>query len=185
MDLASKDLKKRAIKIIVALVAGSLILSASILACILSSGIALFAISGSSMDPTLHDRDTIILAKEKLLQRDQIVIFKKPATWIQVDEKESVFVKRVIAVPGDTLKFDGHSFFVNGVSVYNLDTIGYVCKSGATGYEHTLTDREVFVMGDNDRVSLDSRRIFCSGDSTDSFVPYENLLDYGKITIKF
>jgi signal peptidase I len=170
---------------IVVIVAGSLILSTSIMIGIFSSGISIFAISGSSMNPTLNDRDTIILKKETALQRDQIAILKKPETWLHESEKETLLVKRVIAIPGDTLNFDGKSFLVNGVSVFNLDTIGYVCKSGIVGYEHTLSNQEVFVMGDNSRTSLDSRRIFCEGKPEESLVPYDNLLDYGKITMKF
>lgn len=185
MDLASRDLKKRIIKIVVAVVAGSLILSASIMVGIFSSGISIFAIAGSSMNPTLSDRDTIILKKENSLQHGQIAILEKPKTWLHPSEKETTLVKRVIAIPGDTLTFDGKSFLVNGVSVYDLDTIGYVCKSGIIGYEHTLSDKEVFVMGDNSSASLDSRRIFCDGRAQESFVPYENLRDYGKITMKF
>lgn len=185
MDLASRDLKKRIIKIVAAIVAGSLILSASIMVGIFSSGISIFAISGSSMNPTLNDRDTIILKKEDALQRDQIAILEKPVSWLHESEKETLLVKRVIAIPGDTLNFDGKSFLVNGVSVYNLDTIGYVCKSGVIGYEHTLSDQEVFVMGDNSKASLDSRKIFCDGKFTESFVPYKNMLDYGKIIMKF
>lgn len=137
------------------------------------------------MFPTLHDRDTIILQKEETLQRGQISILKKPEAWLHESEKETILVKRIVAIPGDTLKFDGKSFLVNGVSVYSLDTIGYECKSETTIYEHTLSQQEVFVMGDNASASLDSRRIFCNGKPKESFVPYENLLDYGKITMKF
>lgn len=176
---------KRIIKIALAVVGGSLILSASIMVGVFSSGFSIFAISGSSMTPTLNDRDTIILKNEDVLERGQIAILKKPVNWLHESEKETLLVKRIVAIPGDTLHFDGKSFLVNGVSVYNLDTIGYVCKSGAIGYEHTLTDHEVFVMGDNSLTSLDSRRVFCEGKSAESLVPYENLLDYGKITMKF
>jgi signal peptidase I len=185
LDQASKDLRKRIFKIVAAVLTGSLILSAAILFWVFSSGVSIFAISGSSMVPTLHDRDTIILQDESVLQRGQIAILKKPAPWLHESEKETVLVKRVVAIPGDKLEFDGKSFLVNGVSIYNLDTIDYECKSGVIGYEHTLSNQEVFVMGDNPSASLDSRRIFCDGKSKESFVPYENLLDYGKITMKF
>lgn len=137
------------------------------------------------MNPTLDDQDTIILQQEHSLQNDQIVILKKPETWNHSSEKETLLVKRIVAVPGDTLKFDGRSFMVNGVSVYDLDTIDYECKLGPTGYEHTLTDKEIFVMGDNPRVSLDSRRVFCSGEAESSLVSSENLIHYGKIIMKF
>lgn len=137
------------------------------------------------MDPSIHDRDTIIIKNDDLLKSDQIAILKKPDKWLHVTTKDTILVKRVKAIPGDTLRFDGHSFLVNGVSVYDLDTIGYDCKSGMIGYEHTLSDQEVFVMGDNPNASLDSRKIFCEGRVEDSFVPYENLINHGKIIMKF
>lgn len=137
------------------------------------------------MVPTLHDRDSIIIQKSKTLEHDQIAILKKPSSWLQPTEKETTLVKRVKAVPGDKLSFDGHSFFVNGVSIFNLDTIDYKCSESVIGYEHTLSNQEVFVMGDNANVSLDSRRVFCDGQPEKSFIPYENLIDYGQITLKF
>lgn len=185
MDQASKDLRKRIVKIAAVVLTGSLILSLAILLIVFNSGFSLFAISGSSMVPTLHDRDTVILQKDSTLQRGQIAFLNKPEAWLHESEKETVLVKRVIAIPGDTLKFDGKSFLVNGVSVYNLDTIGYDCKLGTVGYEHTLSKNEVFVMGDNPSSSLDSRRIFCNGETNKSLVPYTNLIEYGKITVKF
>lgn len=185
MDLASRDLRVRVTKTVLALIVGSLIASSTILAVIFSSGFAIVAVSGSSMLPLIHDRDTIIIQKADSLQRDQIAILRKPAAWLRESEHQSSLVKRVIAIPGDTLKFDGHSFLVNGVSVYSLDTIEYECALGAVGYEHTLSSQEVFVMGDNPKSSLDSRRVFCDGKTEDSLVPYENLTDYGKITMKF
>lgn len=185
MDLASKELKSRIKKIILWTIIGSLIISFSVLVFLFNSGLSLFAISGSSMEPTLQDKSSIVIQKEKSIAINQIAVFDKPKSWDYMKDKDTVLIKRIAAVPGDVLEFDGKSILVNGEVSYSVDTNKYECSAGEVGYKHTLSNKEIFVMGDNAQVSLDSRRIFCDGDTENIFIPYNNIVSYGKIAIKF
>lgn len=185
MDLAGKDLKRRIVKVVTVLIIASLMLSFSVLIFLLNSGTSLFAISGTSMEPTLKSRDSVILKQEDAPEQNQIAFFNKPKSWEYMGEDESVLVKRIAAAPGDTLEFDGQSFIVNGEVFYSIDTDDYSCESGTVGYKHTLTKNEVFAMGDNARVSLDSRRIFCDGNTDHIYIPSQDMIDFGHILMKF
>jgi signal peptidase I len=63
------------------------------------------AIDGISMQPTLYDKDRVfvsILSYEIGAPKHQdIIVFTPPV------DKDSYFVKRVIGIPGDTVKISG------------------------------------------------------------------------------
>ena len=68
------------------------------------------------------------------------------------------YVKRVIAVAGDTVNIQGGEVYVNGEKVEIKDAIGATeRKDGEVTYPLTVGDKEVFVLGDNREVSKDSR----------------------------
>lgn len=137
------------------------------------------------MEPTFKNRDSVVLKQETAPEIDQISFFHKPESWEYMGEDESILVKRIAAAPGDTLEFDGKSFIVNGEESYTLSTDNYVCEAGTIDYKHTLSKNEVFVMGDNAKVSLDSRRIFCDGDTEHIYIPSQDMIDFGHILMKF
>ena len=185
MDLASRDLGKRIIKIGIGLVVSVTVLAVLFFAVLMIARISVFAISGRSMEPTLHHGDSIVLKQSDYVSRGQIVVFKKPNSWDSYVERDTNLIKRITAIPGDTLAFDGKVFMVNGETVYELDQDNYECVKGQTGYEHTLTGEELFVMGDNASHSLDSRRIFCDGNMDKIFIPKYDVVDYGTIIFRF
>jgi signal peptidase I len=100
--------------------------------------------------------------------------------WIKSNKEvmgfSSLLIKRVIALPGDTVRMQGNeafvrtpgsSFFVSefeaSTAVYELSIplrseqwIDYTPFSGDV-YEHTLGDDEYFVLGDNRQLMNDSR----------------------------
>ena len=101
-------------------------------------------ISGISMEPTLSDGDKVYVVKPVNLCRNDVVI---------LNAGDQRIIKRIVAVPGDTIQIrDGH-VYVNGNIADELCT-----EFGGTAYEPlTLGKDEFFVLGDNREQSKDSR----------------------------
>lgn len=184
-DLASKDLKKRVAKIGFVIIVVIAVLSGSLLFAIVKNGISLYAISGDSMEPTFSNKDSVIISQGDGVEHGQLVFFSKPQKWSKYADQDMTLVKRIVAVEGDTVKYDGKVFTVNGEIIYDVAAEGYECSAGDKNYEHTLTNRELMVFGDNAEVSLDSRRVFCDGDSEDMYVPKISIKNYGEVVFKF
>lgn len=155
-----------------------------------------FRIPSGSMKPTLLEGDFILVNKftyglrmpitgYKLLglnepQRGDVLIFRYP-------EDTSVnFIKRVIALPGDTVSYRNHELFLNGQKItidylgteQDFDEIGRIevlkkFKEKIGSKEHllyqsrselrtqdeiTIPEGHYFVMGDNRDNSEDSRK---------------------------
>lgn len=62
-------------------------------------------VDGHSMDPTLHDQERLIMYRTKDIDRFDIVVASEP----DGNGKEKLIVKRVIGMPGDTLRLDRKS----------------------------------------------------------------------------
>lgn len=116
-----------------------------------------FVVSGSSMFPTFHDADYLIVDELSYLvgdpKRDDVVIFKYPY------DQRKYFIKRVIGLPGETVEVDD-----GVVTIFNDEHLEglvleepYVAKPYDSDKRMTLKDDEYFVMGDNRGASSDSR----------------------------
>ena len=69
-------------------------------------------VDGHSMDPTLADRQRVIVLKHTSIERFDIVVAK------EVEEgKTKQIVKRVIGMPGDTITYQNDKLTVNGKEV--------------------------------------------------------------------
>src|SRR3989344_5317320 len=72
-------------------------------------------VSGNSMFPTFHNGDYILTNKVSYKfanpERGDIIVFKNPR-----NENED-FIKRILAIPGDTIKIENNSIFINGQPV--------------------------------------------------------------------
>ncbi len=104
-------------------------------------------VSGTSMSPTLKDNDLVLLKKfDKTYKRFDIVVVRLP---------EENLIKRVIGLPGETIRYKDNMLYINDRVIE--DTYAY----GITGnfQEVVLKEDEYFLMGDNREVSLDSRII--------------------------
>lgn len=110
-------------------------------------------VSGQSMYPTLHDGDIIIYKRYNTeYKQGDIVAIKRP------DGEE--YIKRIIAVAGDTVNIQGGNVYVNGRKIELQQTLGSTeIKSDDITYPLVVGDKEVFVLGDNREVSKDSREI--------------------------
>lgn len=112
---------------------------------------------GSSMYPTLHENDILIMSKLGYTPKQgDIVVFQIP------DFYEEPFVKRVIATGGQTIDIDFETWTVtvDGVALEEDYVNREELKSmNGSSFEFPLTvpEGEIFVMGDNRNHSTDSR----------------------------
>ena len=113
-------------------------------------------VEGTSMMPTLTDQERIFINKFTYhfglgsIERGDMVVF-----WFPLDPSKS-YIKRVIGVPGDTVKIDAGQVYVNGQALSE----GYVpedYKDRVSWEEHRVPAGEYFVLGDHRSSSSDSR----------------------------
>jgi signal peptidase I len=109
-------------------------------------------VEGPSMRPTLLSGEWIVVNrltyKVGSPQRGDIVVFLPP-TDAQTDD----LIKRVIGLPGETLEIREGSVWIDGVK---LDE-SYASGTTSPDNRWQLGADELFVMGDNRGLSLDSR----------------------------
>lgn len=128
-------------------------------------------VNGTSMDTTLQNKEIMILNKINYvfndIKRFDIVVVKFG------DDK---LIKRVIGLPGETLEYKNSILYINGKEVdeyfKNQETEDFNITS--LGYDK-IPDDCYFVIGDNRRVSSDSRIIGC--------IKKENILGSANLVI--
>lgn len=111
-------------------------------------------IEGNSMKPILNDGKIIVLEKHpSTLKRQDIVAFNVP----QMANKE--FVKRVIALPGDTVYANQGKLYVNNhlLSTNYTEPVTEDFTLKEISGRETVPAGKIFVLGDNRSHSTDSR----------------------------
>ena len=123
-----------------------------------------FWIPTSSMVPTLGVYDRVLVQKAFFTWRDvregQIVVFSHPPLDHCPGPQEGDLVKRVIALPGQTIYSSGNSIYVNGrllAEPYlpHHDPLGPSIASRQHPYR--VPPGEFYMLGDNRSDSCDSR----------------------------
>ncbi len=107
-------------------------------------------VDGRSMEPTVHDGDLIWIRLWRYRWSDP-----RPGDIVAVRMAgpHAMYLKRVLAVPGERLRFENGDLWVNG----QPRPEPYVARTGAswTLHEVALAPGEYFVAGDNREAPLD------------------------------
>ena len=108
-------------------------------------------VNGTSMKNTLQHKDTMILNKIDIklnkLERFDIVVIETGNTYI---------IKRVIGLPGETIKYQNGKLYVNGKKINDP----YYKNNNTSDFESTkIPKNHYYVLGDNRSDSIDSRII--------------------------
>lgn len=116
-----------------------------------------YIVSGSSMDPTFHNGDYLIvdqLSKRFVdIERNSVLIIRYP-----LDTKK-FFIKRLIAFPNEKVEIkNGEVFVINTENPEGLKIVdSYVYFKKNENFSIDLGEDEYFVLGDNRAGSSDSR----------------------------
>lgn len=116
-------------------------------------------VKGNSMYPNFHDQEYLLTDKITYRlsepQRGDVIVFKAPM------HEEYDYIKRIIGLPGDTIKVEDCHIFVNNQKLEENYLENDLCTSAGrtwqTDKEITLSKDEYFVAGDNRPYSSDSR----------------------------
>lgn len=162
-----------------------------------------FVIPSRSMVPGLLVNDIVLVDKSeygirlpivdakvtsgKTLQRGDVIVFKFPP------DPNTNYIKRVIGLPGDEIRYDGRVLFINNqqipVELVGKDDEGYsIYNETIDGKTHTIRHSPNSVLR-SDKTSwvVPKDHYFAMGDNRDNsedsrfwgFVPDENLLGRG------
>jgi signal peptidase I len=109
-------------------------------------------VDGYSMNPTLNNNDRLIVEKVTYYFRQpepgDIVVIKYPAN------TEEKFIKRVVAVQGNTVEIKNNTLYINGIAKKE----DYILEDTMSDFSKvTVPQGTIFVMGDNRNNSRDSR----------------------------
>jgi signal peptidase I len=112
-----------------------------------------FKVYGSSMLPTIEEGEYIMVSKAAYFfgepQRGDIIVFDSP------QDPKSDLIKRIIAVPGDTVEIRDDKVIINGIPLvepYILEPPHYLMMP------EEIPPGHYFVLGDNRNNSSDSHR---------------------------
>ena len=134
--------------------------------------VELYIVDGPSMRPTLQSQERLVVNKFIYRFREpahgDVLVFRYPR------DPSRDFIKRVIAIPGDTIEIKDGRVFVND----KLLNEPYILEKTNSEYpKATVPNGTIFVMGDNRNNSEDSRF------ADVGFVPYD--LIKGKAILVF
>ena len=130
-------------------------------AAIFLAGVLTFSIGmrtnviGVAMEPTLYNGQEILinrviytLTKPK---KDDVIVFLPGG-----NQNAHYYIKRVVAVPGETVQIKEGTLYVDGIPQEN-EAYDKMEDAGIAENEILLGDDEYFVLGDNRNISEDSR----------------------------
>ncbi|MBE5962851.1 MAG: signal peptidase I [Lachnospiraceae bacterium] len=114
-------------------------------------------VDGRSMEATLYNADHLLLEKLSYRfsdpERFDVVVFRH-----YEDGVESYYIKRIIGLPGETVRIEDSVIYINGeVLVEDFGKDDTIRFSGIAIDEIIIGEDEYFVLGDNRNNSKDSR----------------------------
>ena len=135
------------IEIVVAIVLGLLVVN---------FGFEKTQMSGSSMSPILENGDMILVNKMSYSvfspKRNDVIVYRQTGT-----EHNYISMKRVIALPGETIQIVDGIIYINGEEYQEPNVVDKMITAGVAEEQITLEKGEYFVLGDNRNQSEDSR----------------------------
>ena len=128
-------------------------------------------VDGTSMYPTLENKDIMILNRIKYkysdIKRFDIIVIHDHNTYI---------IKRVIGLPGETVEYKNNKLYINGKIVKEDFSHAVTEDFNIKELDQKKVPKDqYFVLGDNRINSLDSRTI--------GFIPKKEILGKTKLTI--
>lgn len=113
--------------------------------------IAFSFVNGDSMEPTLHSGELVMYFRlNQDYQKGDVVSVRIPSG--------EYYVKRIIALEGDLIDIKDGTVYVNGAPLEETYIQGETHpQPGAVRYPFRLQKGQIFVMGDNREISMDSR----------------------------
>lgn len=103
-------------------------------------------VDGDSMKKTLYNKDILLLWKLGSVSYDDVIVLRE-------ESDEEVIIKRVIAMPNDTVMIKKGKIYVNDKEIEDKYSYGDTSDVDKI----TLDDDEYFILGDNRLISKDSR----------------------------
>lgn len=133
-------------------------------------------VKGKSMEPTLYNNEIVMYTRVgSKYQTGDVVSVRIPSG--------EFYVKRVIASAGDTVNIEDGKVYLNDKLLEEpyMKTDETFEQEGMVKYPLTLKEGQVFVMGDNREVSMDSRSFGVVGERQ---IKGKILVHIGKFYIK-
>lgn len=148
-------------------------------------------VNGPSMEPTLYNGQRLLSARMFKVKRNDIVVVKAP------DKVDTLYIKRVIGLPGDKVEAKNEQIYINGKKIdqpylnskkeqEGLEQFNNTYGQNQTQYTQDFTLQDLFhvdrvpegeylVLGDNRPVSHDGRAF--------GFLKRESLI--GKVFVRY
>lgn len=111
----------------------------------------------SSMEPNFYENNYLLVNRQaytfKEPQRGDVIVFH--SSLVQSNGKEKLLIKRVIGLPGEQIDIYDGNVYINGELLEEDYTKEGFTTGELTGF--VIPEGQLFCMGDNRRVSIDSR----------------------------
>lgn len=132
-----------------------------------------FQVKGDSMYPNFHNDSYVITniigLKLQTPKHGDVLVFKAPP------EPEKAFIKRVIAIPGDSVEIREGRVYLNGRV---LNESAYLNKNTTTSPGAFLKEGEEVKVGPNQYIMMGDNRNFSSDSREWGFVSIDNITGY-------